>query len=158
MNKQQRETMVHNIISEFAPTIEMFDLSSSEARLFAFLYLQENPLTLDEMSEALGKSKTSMSTSVRSLVDLNLVTRVWRKGVRKDLYQANTHLFKSFMHASITKWIDATNHQRESLEELLGSVQEEANNSTLVSLETQLKQIIDFHRQIEKAFQEMKST
>ncbi|MBT2215325.1 transcriptional regulator [Virgibacillus dakarensis] len=161
MNQQQNEMVLNKIISEFAKTIEMFDLSPAGARLFAFLYLKEHPMTLDEMSEALGKSKTSMSTSVRNLLDLNLVTRVWRKGVRKDLYQANTHLFKSFMNASIAKWIDATSHQRESLEEMFDKVQlqriDEKHNKELVTLENRLKQIIEFHQQIEKAFQNMKN-
>lgn len=161
MNQQQNEMVLNKIISEFAKTIEMFDLSPAGARLFAFLYLKEQPMTLDEMSEALGKSKTSMSTSVRNLLDLNLVTRVWRKGVRKDLYQANTHLFKSFMNASIAKWIDATSHQRESLEEMFDKVQlqriDEKHNKELVTLENRLKQIIEFHQQIEKAFQNMKN-
>jgi len=157
MVNQQKEWMMQKIISEFAPTIEMFNLSSSEARLFTFLYLYGDPMTLDEMSEALGKSKTTMSTSVRSLVDANLVTRVWRKGVRKDLYQANAHLFKSFMHTSITKWIDATSNQRESLEELLTSMKEEQNNQGVISLRGRLQNIIAFHHQIEAAFQKMKN-
>ncbi|WP_106498099.1 GbsR/MarR family transcriptional regulator [Lentibacillus sp. Marseille-P4043] len=161
MFEQRNEAITNKIISEFAKTIEMFDLSSSEARLFAFLYLREHPMTLDEMSESLGKSKTSMSTSVRSLLDLNLVTRVWRKGVRKDLYQANTHLFKSFMNASITKWIDATNHQRDSLEELVEKVKsqhsDQQGNKELVAIENQLTLIIEFHQQIEKAFRDMKN-
>lgn len=73
------EKFTNKIIIEFAKTIELFGLTPAEARLFVYLYLQEEPQTLDEMGEALGKSKTSMSTSIRSLSDSNLVTRVWKK-------------------------------------------------------------------------------
>lgn len=160
MIEERNEAITNKIISDFAKTIEMFSLSSTDARLFAFLYLHEKPLTLDEMSEALGKSKTSMSTSIRSLLDSNLVTRVWRKGVRKDLYQANTQLFKSFMSTYINKWIDAANHQKDSLLEMHSNVKsqlaKQQRNEELEAIENRLKQIIEFHKKVEKSFREMK--
>ncbi|WP_099157334.1 GbsR/MarR family transcriptional regulator [Virgibacillus ndiopensis] len=158
MNEQQNENITNKIILEFGKTIEMFDLTPLEARLFAFLYLNEKALTLDEMSEALGKSKTSMSTSVRSLVDFNLVTRVWKKGVRKDLYQANFQLFKSFMPTYINKWIDATNHQLGSLEEIKGKLKQDnyEDNKELTIIKKRLNKIIDFHLEVEKSFRDMK--
>lgn len=97
---------------EFSKTIELFGLTTVEARLFAYLYLSEEDLTLDEMADALGKSKTSISTNIRSLAELNLVTRVWKKGVRKDLYQANSQLFKTFMTSFQRKWIDIARRQK----------------------------------------------
>src|SRR5699024_11462989 len=107
------ENITYVIILEFGKTIEMFCLTPLEARLFVYLYLQDQPKSLDDMSEALGKSKTSMSTSIRNLSDANLVTLVWRKGVRKDLYVANYQLFKLFMNFCINKWIIAPTHRNE---------------------------------------------
>ena len=49
------------------------------------MFFHNEPLTLDDMTEELGMSKTSMSTSVRALSDLKLVERAWKRGVRKDL-------------------------------------------------------------------------
>ncbi len=103
---------------EFSKTIELFGLTTLEARLFAYLYLSEDAMTLDEMSEALGKSKASISTNIRSLAELNLVTRVWKKGVRKDLYEANSQLFKTFMTSYLRKWVDVARRQKSSLEEI----------------------------------------
>ncbi|MUV36597.1 putative HTH-type transcriptional regulator [Lentibacillus sp. JNUCC-1] len=88
MFRYTQETVSDQIIMEFAKTAELFGLTTLEARLFAYMYLEDRPLTLDEMSEAIGKSRTSMSNGVRGLLDLKLVTRVWKKGERKDLYQA----------------------------------------------------------------------
>src|SRR5699024_7994400 len=119
-----------------------------------FLYLEERPLTLDDMSEALGKSKTSMSNSVRSLLDLNLITRVWRKGVRKNLYEANTQLFKSFMNSYTTKWIDAINHQKDSLMEINKHLEikkkKNESNEKLTIIDQHLNKIIEFHELIDK--------
>ncbi|SHG66785.1 GbsR/MarR family transcriptional regulator [Ornithinibacillus halophilus] len=144
------------IMNEFAKTLEMFDLTPLEARLFAYLYLAEKPKTLDEMSEALGKSKTSMSTSVRSLSDLNLVTLVWKKGVRKDLYQANSQLFKLFMSSYINKWIDATNHRKDALLEMDTLIDSSDDSEDQSKLNDQLTKIIDFHSQLESFFRRIK--
>lgn len=160
MSEQKLESLTNKIMVEFAKTIEMFDLTPLEARLFAYLYLEEKALTLDDMSDALGKSKTSMSTGIRSLLDMNLVTRVWKKGVRKDLYRANFHLFKSFMISYINKWIDAANHQKDSLDELnekIMQLKEGLNNKDkLMTIEKRLNNIIEFHQLVEQSFREMK--
>ncbi|SES69658.1 DNA-binding transcriptional regulator GbsR, MarR family [Oceanobacillus limi] len=154
------EQVRNKIVTEFAKTIEMFDLTPLEARLFAYLYLSEKALTLDEMSDALGKSKTSMSNSIRSLYDMNLVTLVWKKGVRKDLYQSNSQLFKLFMTTYINKWIDATNHQKDALTELEHNLSEYRNkpgkNDEWDKLTKQLDDIMEFHKKLDSFFREMK--
>ncbi|GGJ92280.1 HTH-type transcriptional repressor OpcR [Lentibacillus kapialis] len=145
------ENATYDIILESAKTIEMFGLSPLEARLFVYLYLQNQPKTLDEMAEALGKSKTSMSTSIRSLSDAKLVTLVWKKGVRKDLYEANSQLFKLFMSNYVNKWISASNHQKKTLEKIQQKLD---HNDTEQSREIadHLNDIIHFHEQIESSF------
>ncbi|WP_174616208.1 GbsR/MarR family transcriptional regulator [Virgibacillus ihumii] len=148
------EDLTKKIITEFSKTIEMFGLTTLEARLFVYLYLEEAPMTLDEMSEALGKSKTSMSTSIRSLSDFNLVTRVWKKGVRKDLYVANEQIFKTIMNSYTGKWIDAANHQKDSLYDIKKQFKNE--NIPNSPLNNRLNNIIKFHQQLEKAMREIK--
>lgn len=145
---------------EFSKTLELFGLTTLESRLFAYLYLSKEPLTLDEMSEALGKSKTSMSTSVRSLSELNLVSRVWKKGIRKDLYQANTQLFKIFMSTYIKKWIDASNRQKTSLEEIYESIDvnkdHQESKEAVQNINHRLYDIIEFHKDMENLFSNIK--
>ncbi|TMN23027.1 GbsR/MarR family transcriptional regulator [Lentibacillus cibarius] len=148
------EQITNKIIMEFAKTIEMFGLTPVEARLFVYLYLQETPQTLDDMGEALGKSKTSMSTSIRSLSDANLVTRVWRKGVRKDLYEANNQLFKTFMNNYVNRWIEASSHQKDSLETIQRELDQNNGENTL-EIVNSLNDIIDFHKQVETSFRHL---
>lgn len=151
MYNSTAENVTYEIISEFAKTIEMFGLNPLEARLFVYLYLQDQPKTLDDMSEALGKSKTSMSTSIRSLSDANLVTLVWRKGVRKDLYEANNQLFKTFMNNYVNKWITTSNHQKNAIEQIKQEL-ENCHTEEPSELLDNLNKIIDFHKQIESSF------
>lgn len=158
MTHPNDELITNKIIIEFSKTIEMFDLTTLEARLFAYLYLSKKPLTLDDMSDALGKSKSAMSTSIRSLSELNLVTRVWKKGIRKDLYQANMQLFKTFMNAYINKWIAATNRQKTSLEEINRLIEQKRDipESGVEIIQQRMDGIIEFHKQVEDLFKEMK--
>lgn len=148
----------YQAITEFSKTLEMFSLTPSEARLFVTLYIEGKPMTLDEMSEALAKSKTSMSTGVRSLLDQNLVERVWKKGVRKDLYAANEDLFNKFMSSYIYRWLDAADRQKQSLEEtkvLLDKDHFQAQSEQTEDLKERLDDIIQFHCLISKAFVEL---
>lgn len=157
MTNPNTELLTNEIMLEFSKTIEMFGLTTLESRLFTYLYLSKKPLTLDEMSDALGKSKTSMSTSIRSLSELNLVTRVWQKGIRKDLYQANTQLFKTFMSGYLSKWIDASNRQRISLEDIYQSIdQDNKNQEDIKHIDNRLIDLIEFHKDMEILFRNIK--
>lgn len=150
---------VHNlIVDEFAKTVEFFGINATEARLFSMLYLQNEPMTLDQMSLAMEKSKTSMSTGIRSLLDLNLVERVWKKGERKDWYQANEDLYQQFMTTYISKWLEAASRQRVSLTELKKMLPESTitEQQAMEHMNSRLKEMIAFHREIEKAFKEIK--
>lgn len=63
-------------------------LSQLQGRIFAVLYLEDHPLSLDEIAEGLQQSKSNISTNIRGLVEWHLVRRVAVRGSRKDHYQA----------------------------------------------------------------------
>ncbi|WP_017472421.1 GbsR/MarR family transcriptional regulator [Amphibacillus jilinensis] len=143
------QTITDNLIHEFSKTIEMFGLSPADARLFTTLYLNHRPMTLDEMSQTTGKSKTSVNTGIRNLSDLNLVKQVWKKGVRKDLYAAEDDLFHRFMHMYLDKWIGHINLQKRSLDQLKEHVNKRPQGELI---EEKLAHMITFHALIETTF------
>ncbi|MFG6149530.1 GbsR/MarR family transcriptional regulator [Halobacillus sp. B23F22_1] len=154
MGFQQNQTLenIHtSVIHEFSKTLELFGLTPSDSRLFTSLYLHAKPMTLDELSEALGKSKTAISTGVRSLIDQGLVERVWKKGVRKDLYKSNDQLYKKFMFSYVQRWIDAASTQRKTLQSIKQELSNEDTSSELV--DERLAQMIEFHKQISNSFE-----
>lgn len=57
-------------------------------QIYALLYLNEEPLSLDDISEKLCVSKSNVSINIRLLEESNLVRKVWVKGSRKDFYAA----------------------------------------------------------------------
>ncbi len=63
-------------------------LSQLQGRIFAFLYLQDRPASLDEIAEGLQQSKSNISINIRGLVEWHLVRRVSVPNSRKDHYEA----------------------------------------------------------------------
>lgn len=92
------------VIDAIAETMDLYGVTHSIGRLYGVLYFSEEPMTLNQMSNSLGMSKPSMSTGIHSLVDIEMVQKVWRKGERKDLYKAEKDFFVSFLSFFCKKW------------------------------------------------------
>lgn len=152
---QPESYLTDDLINEFSKTLELFDISPSDSRLFTILFLNHQPMTLDEMSQTTGKSKTTVNTGIRNLSDLNLVKQVWKKGIRKDLYTTTDDLFQRFMHYYLDRWLSHTSMQKQSL----SSIEDRINNRPQGELiEDKVKQMLVFHELLEKAFTQLKST
>jgi DNA-binding transcriptional regulator GbsR (MarR family) len=92
-------------------------------QIYAYLYFNAEPQTLDDLTSQLGVSKGSASMSVRQLEDWNALRRVWVKGDRKDYYQATEEFGRII---------------RKALLDLVGQKMEAADN-LLDQAELQLK-------------------
>lgn len=73
-------------------TAESFGISGLLGRIYMFLYLSREPQCLAEIAMELGVSKASASIACRQLQSLVAVKPVWRKGDRRDFYEAETNL------------------------------------------------------------------
>ncbi|MCZ0703313.1 DNA-binding transcriptional regulator GbsR (MarR family) [Natronobacillus azotifigens] len=152
-----KENLHQMIIQEFSKTVEMFNISPSDARLFTVLYLHNKPMTLDEMSTALGKSKTSVNTGIRNLSELALVKQVWKKGTRKDWYTTDQELYQKFMQTYIDKWVDQTANHKQTLYEIEQIfLEKQCSDDDRHVLEEKLSEMINFHKRIEQAFSKIK--
>jgi DNA-binding transcriptional regulator GbsR (MarR family) len=63
-------------------------ISKVMAEIYALLYLNPEPMTLEEMSGKLKTSRSNISMNVRGLVDLGVVKKVIIRGDRRDYYTA----------------------------------------------------------------------
>lgn len=102
--KEQLDCTRERVIETIAKNMNLYGVTDSIGRLYGMLYFQNHPMTLDEMKEELGMSKTSMSTSVRGLTELKMVEKVWKKGMRKDLYKAEEDWYQTFTDFFTIKW------------------------------------------------------
>jgi DNA-binding transcriptional regulator GbsR (MarR family) len=69
-------------------------LSQLQGRIFAVLFLEDHPLSLDDIAEALQLSKSNISINIRNLVEWHLVRRVSVPNSRKDHYEAASDFWR----------------------------------------------------------------
>src|SRR5712692_5298801 len=69
-------------------------LSQLQGRIFALLYMQPEPMSLEDIAAALQQSKSSISVTIRELVEWHLVRRTPVGGSRKDHYEAATNFWR----------------------------------------------------------------
>jgi len=122
----EHEQVIHKarkrIIEALGKNMDLYGVSLSNGLLYGLMLFQNKPMTLDEMGEAMEMSKTSMSTGIRTLVDLNMVNKVWEKGSRKDQYEVERDWYQTFTDFFVIKWRKAVEMNlqaiRKSLSEL----------------------------------------
>lgn len=131
-NWEKHEAIIEKFIQVIAKNMDLYDITPSTGRLYGVLYFNDEPMTLDDMRDALHMSKTSMSTGVRTLSEMRMVETAFRKGIRKDLYQSEEDWYKSFTSLFGKRWrsqtesnIDETMEAIEILEEMYKETNDE---------------------------------
>ena len=92
-------------------------LTQLQGRIFALLYLEPRPLSLDEIAAELQQSKSNVSVQVRGLVEWHLVRLVSVPGSRKDHYEAATNFWRVMQEIMERRF-------RWNLRQLLATVEE----------------------------------
>ena len=69
-------------------------LSQLQGRIFAVLFLEDHPLSLDDIARALQLSKSNISINIRNLVEWHLVRRVTVPNSRRDHYEAASDFWR----------------------------------------------------------------
>jgi len=85
-------------IESIGKLAESFGLNKFTAQLYAVLYLNDKPLSLDELVDRLKASKGNISLNIRELESWGAVKNVWVKGSRKDYYEADPDIKKVFVN------------------------------------------------------------
>ncbi|GGE43618.1 HTH-type transcriptional repressor OpcR [Pullulanibacillus camelliae] len=106
------EQVKEPFIEKIADNMRAFGISPTVGRVLGIIYMNKQPMTLDQLSEATGMSKTRMSQVVREMIDLNIADKVFEKGVRKDLYNVEQDYYQTFISLFISNWRQAINKNR----------------------------------------------
>lgn len=69
-------------------------VNRSVAQIHALLYLSEQPLNAEQIAETLGLARSNVSTSIRELLNWQLIHRVPIMGDRRDHYAAETDIWE----------------------------------------------------------------
>ncbi|ASN07440.1 GbsR/MarR family transcriptional regulator [Virgibacillus necropolis] len=133
-NREQYEETKEKFIQVIAKNMNLYGITPSVGRLYGVLYFANEPMTLDDMRDALEMSKTSMSTGVRALTDMKMVESTFKKGIRKDLYKSEEDWYKSFTSLFGNRWRHHTETNIEEADETieeLEKIRESTNNEDL---------------------------
>lgn len=89
------EKIKKELIQRFGDAYKAFGLSKLMGHIIALLLFSSEPLSLDEITKQLGRSKGPISQIVRRLRDKHLIRKVWMPGNnRKDFYEIEPEIFE----------------------------------------------------------------
>lgn len=89
------EKIKREIIQNFGYAYKAFGLSKIMGHVIALLIFSPKPLSLDEISKTLSRSKGPVSQIMKRLRDRNLIRRVWQPSSRKDYYEIQPDIFEN---------------------------------------------------------------
>lgn len=89
------EEMQDVLISAIAQTMVIYGVSVSVGRIYGVLYFSDDPMTIDEIKEEVAMSKASVSNGLRELIETEMVSKVWKKGERKDHFIAEKDFIRN---------------------------------------------------------------
>ncbi|MBN8209250.1 GbsR/MarR family transcriptional regulator [Bacillus sp. NTK071] len=124
MQDERLENARERVIESISKNMDIYSVTPSVGRLYGAMFFEENPMTLDEMKDKLQMSKTSMSTGVRTLIDLNMIEKVWRKGERKDLYEVKSNWYQTFTDFFCIHWRKGIEMNRDACKESIAELME----------------------------------
>jgi DNA-binding transcriptional regulator GbsR (MarR family) len=101
---QKLHKLRQRVIETIGNNMDLYGVTMSVGHMYGHMYFNNEPVTLDEMGGVMGMSKTSMSTGMRTLMDLKMVQKVWGKGTRKDLYVVEADWHQTFVDYFSVRW------------------------------------------------------
>lgn len=106
------EEVKTQFIEKITDNMNAFGVSTSIGRVLGIIYMHKEPMTLDQLAEETGMTKARMGQLVREMMDINIAERVFKKGVRKDLYQVEEDYYETFISLFTSTWQKAITRSR----------------------------------------------
>ncbi|GAC1577400.1 MAG: hypothetical protein NVS3B24_08350 [Candidatus Dormibacteria bacterium] len=133
---------------------EFWGIARAMGQIWATLYLTPQPMTMDDLVEAVGITKGHASTNLRALLRLGLVSRSTRPGDRKDYYSPQSDLW-AFARSVLRE------RQKQEFDQALASTsralghleggRREVSPEEFRFLKQRLEAVRDFHGTIDRA-------
>ncbi|SDI22354.1 DNA-binding transcriptional regulator GbsR, MarR family [Alteribacillus persepolensis] len=102
--QKELERAANQISDRIADNMKTFGVSSTVGRLLGIIYMNRAPMTLDELAEETGMSKTRMSQVMRQMISLNIAEKEFVKGSRKEHYNVESNYVQTFISLFTTNW------------------------------------------------------
>jgi len=109
---------------------ESLGLNSIAGQMYALLYISNEPVSLDDITDILKVSKGNVSVNIRALERWGAVKKVWVKGSRRNFYKTNEDILgiiKTRLEEGLTKRIKEIDGELSRAEEMLQSAGKQLN-------------------------------
>jgi DNA-binding transcriptional regulator GbsR (MarR family) len=133
---------------------EFWGIGRAMGQLWAVLYLNSEPMTMDALVGATGITKGHASTNLRALQRLGLVSRSRRPGDRKDYYSPQADLWafaRSILRERQQKEFDQALASTAKALERLAMGRQSMEPDEYRFLKARLDAVKDFHGTIDRA-------
>lgn len=137
------------IIQNFGYAYRAFGLSKIMGHVIALLIFSPTPLSLDEISKTLSRSKGPVSQVMKRLRDRNLIRRVWQPSSRKDYYEIQPDIFENAFRNNF-ELIKQNTRLAKQLQTKMSSEEKKS----FKALTKRLKEMESFYEIMEKHFQD----
>uniref|UniRef100_A0A7V2ZHT0 HTH-type transcriptional regulator n=1 Tax=Ignavibacterium album TaxID=591197 RepID=A0A7V2ZHT0_9BACT len=142
------EKIKRELIQRFGDAYKAFGLNKLMGHIIALLLFSPEPLSLDEITKQLGRSKGPISQIVRRLRDRRLIRKAWMpENNRKDYYEIEPEVFE---HAFRNNLELIKNNKRiaTQLKEKIKS----ANKPSLETINIRMKEMELFYTMMEEHY------
>ncbi|HLS71237.1 MAG TPA: hypothetical protein VK027_06220 [Chitinophagaceae bacterium] len=79
VTSNQLAQIEQKFIDKIADNMHTFGVSETVGRVLGTVYMNREPMTLEQLSEVTGMSKMRMSQVVREMIELNIAEKVFKK-------------------------------------------------------------------------------
>ena len=119
----------YGIIDAMGRSAEVYGVNYTIGRIFALLYMADEPMGLDEMADELSVSKATISINIRILHSLKAVNKVRKRGSRKDYYESERDFNKIAQEIMRNQAMAELRIQKEAISEAITAYTDIINNS-----------------------------
>lgn len=116
-----------DFVDKIADNMNAFGVQGSLGYVLGTIYMNREPMTLDELAEETGMSKTRMSQIVREMIDMNIAELLFTRESRKNLYQVENDYYITFISIFTSTWrkaIDRSRHFERRVQTKINELQE----------------------------------
>ncbi|WP_246021929.1 GbsR/MarR family transcriptional regulator [Paenibacillus zeisoli] len=114
----------NRVIGAISVTMDLYGVTPSAGALYGTMFFEDEPMTLEEMKDKMGMSKSNMSYAARSLLDSRMIEKLDTKRDRKDLYRAQSDFYVTFRNFFSTKLQRERDVMMETIEQVLPDLKE----------------------------------
>ena len=140
----KKEETRHRFIETVTNFGRKFGLNHALPQIYALLYWEGEPLSLEKISKELGMSKGNVSINIRKLEEWGAVRKVWKKGSNRHYYVANTNLTQFLPQRIKDTLIKRVEILKNHLDSLSKEIKEQDKKEKIEEIQNLSSQIVEF--------------